>query len=134
MASGNADSTTSVESSAQQHVDNGDFDKAESAYRELVDVRTKSEGPEGAIRESYSLGGILLKQRKYAEAETILRQVMKALEERPNGRETGSFIEQEAGTASGLSEALRGQGKINEANDMADKASTLREKASQVAA
>lgn len=63
----------------------------------------------------------LLAEKKYADAITIFRQVVKA-EENLGGTENGAL----ASDLTGLSEALRAQGEVAEANDLKKRADRIK--------
>ena len=78
---------------------NGDTDVARSAYQRLLDSHPK---PDLAAEANAGLAQLLLKEKKYAEAEPLLRS---ALERDPR----------DAGLTAQLATALLGQGKTDEA-------------------
>jgi hypothetical protein len=92
------------------------YDSAEQVYRHITDAVQEHEGKDATYLDCYNLSSVLALQRKYAEAELILRNMLNFLVKRNVGIDDGNFLEQERGTVGLLIQSIRGQGRTGEAN------------------
>lgn len=91
-----------------------DLQILEADRRAEYERQVSIEGPLAASREAYNLSAILVQQQKWTEAEPLLRELLKDLQERETGRETTNFILQEAATMRLLGSSLVGLGREEE--------------------
>lgn len=129
MASTTQEQLTDLASKASAHVNNKEYEEAEPLYQQLIDHRTKSEGSEATYGDKYNLAVCLIQQKRYTEAEPVLREVLKGLEARETGRDTPDFMEQEAATTRNLAETLKALGKTEEGEKMQAKSEEMSAKA-----
>ncbi|KER00929.1 hypothetical protein AUEXF2481DRAFT_35187 [Aureobasidium subglaciale EXF-2481] len=104
---------TDMTSEALRHVSLGDLARAEESYQHIIPVMQQQEGTEAASRELYNLSNVRIQQQEYSEAESILRDLLVPLAQRPVDEDTVHFLEQEAGSVRMLSQSLSGQSKVN---------------------
>lgn len=131
MASTTQEQLSDLASKASAHMNKKEYEKAESLYQQLIDLRTKSEGSEATNGDKYNFAACLIQQKKYAEAEPVLREVLKGLEARETGRDTPEFMEQEVATARNLAETLKALGKTEEGEKMQAKSEEMYAKATK---
>jgi hypothetical protein len=92
---------------------------AENHYRRIIDTVEKYEGREATYADRYNLAHVLVMRHKYQEAESILRDTLKYLAQRPADDDDSShLLEQEDGTVRLLVQSLQGQGKNEEADKL----------------
>ena len=109
--------TTSREEAADLTT-GGHLNLAEENYRYIVDTIQQHEGTEATYADRYNLSNVLVMQHKHAEAEPILRNMLKYLAKRPVGNDPDHFLEQEEGTIRMLVESVKGQGRDEEAKKL----------------
>lgn len=131
MASTTQEQLTDLASKASAHVDKKEYEKAEPLYQQLIEHHTKTEGSEATYGDKYNFAACLVQQKKYGEAEPVLRDVLKGLEARETGRDTPEFMEQEAATARNLAETLKALGKTEEGEKMQAKSEEMSAKATK---
>jgi tetratricopeptide (TPR) repeat protein len=92
----------------------GQYAKAEAVYRELLAQARKSYGPKGprTVAAMCMVGLTVLKQRRWSEAEPMLRECLATLEKTQRDA-AGIFV-----ARSQLGESLFGQGKYAEAESL----------------
>ena len=108
MVGRSEDELAAMESDASQLYEHERYNEAENLYRQICDIRKERSGPEAALRDKHNLSATLVKQQKFQEAEPILRRLHGYLNQRTSGRESETFIEQEAACLSLLRQALEG--------------------------
>ncbi|TKA77842.1 hypothetical protein B0A49_01450 [Cryomyces minteri] len=87
--------------------------QAETTYRQLLEAHERTMGPDKSWAVSNNLGLVLNQQKKYAEAEAILRPLLPRLQGR-----MGKDSPQALGCLRHLMEAVGGQGRYKEAEEM----------------
>jgi tetratricopeptide (TPR) repeat protein len=126
-----------MSTAADKHYQTGQYDQAEDLYRKIISKRHEIEGAAAADSGwsySHNLAGVLIKQKKYAEAESITKELIPNYLSR-DGPEEGSqeakiqaFPQQEISAILLLAQALEGQGKHAEAKEKAESALASAEK------
>jgi hypothetical protein len=91
---------------------------AENHYRRIIDTVEKYEGREATYADRYNLAHVLVMRHKYQEAESILRDTLNYLAQRPIDDDSSHLLEQEDGTIRLLVQSLQGQGKNEEADKL----------------
>lgn len=104
--------------------------EAEQLYRRILHARSEAEGPDAARRDQYNLASVLVREGKFDEARSLLREVLAFLEAREN-RNRRQFMEQEAATMRLLVQTL-GDGQSDEVKRLRDSASRLEESAASM--
>ncbi|KAI5269610.1 hypothetical protein E4T47_06962 [Aureobasidium subglaciale] len=104
---------TDMISEAERHVSLGDLARAEELCQRIIPIMQQQKGPEAIPRELYNLSKVLVQQQKYSEAESILRDLLLSLAQRPVNKDNVHFLEQEAGALRMLSQSLSGQDKVD---------------------
>jgi tetratricopeptide (TPR) repeat protein len=122
---------------ADLHYRAGQYEQAEELYRKIISKRYELEGAiaaDSGWSYSHNLAGVLVKQKKYAEAESITRELIPMYASR-FGPEEGSqeakiqaYPQQEISVILLLAQALEGQGKHEEARANAESALARAEK------
>lgn len=97
--------------------------EAEWLYRRILNACSSSEGPDASRRDQWNLASVLVKEGKYMEAESILREIWAYLEAR-SGRTKKHFMEQEIGTLR-LLEMCLGEEKAEEKGTLGKLATQL---------
>jgi hypothetical protein len=108
----------SYRDSAIRSINNLEFNSAEQAYRHIIDTVQEHEGQDATYLDRYNLSNVLVLQRKYVQAEPILRDMLNFLVKRDVGADSAHFLEQERGTVGLLIQSIRGQGRTAEANKL----------------
>jgi hypothetical protein len=103
---------------AVRFINNMQYDRAEQAYRYIIDTIQVYEGQDATYLDRYNLSNVLVLQRKYAEAEPILRDMLNFLVQRDVGIDDGRFLEQERGTVGLLIQSIGGQRRTEEADKL----------------
>jgi hypothetical protein len=109
---------------AVRFINTMEFNSAEQAYRHIIDTIQQHEGQKATYLDRYNLSNVFVLQRKYAEAESILRDMLNFLVKRNVGVDDGHFLEQERGTVGLLIQSIRGQGRTGEADNLMADASS----------
>jgi hypothetical protein len=108
----------SYRDAALRFINSHEYNSAEEAYHHIIDKIQQHEGQEATYMDRYNLSNVLVLQRKYAEAEPILRDMLNFLVKRNVGVDNGHFLEQEHGTVGLLIQSIRGQGRTGEADKL----------------
>jgi tetratricopeptide (TPR) repeat protein len=85
----------------------GEYASAEATYRELINLAEK---PLATLGAQSNLGFVLNKEKKYAEAAAVLRDLLPLMKERFGEDDSRSL-----GCLRHLMEAVGGQGRVDEA-------------------
>jgi tetratricopeptide (TPR) repeat protein len=105
-----ADTLATMHNLGLAQIELGSYSDAERTYRELTPLYEK---PVASLAARSNLGLVLNKQRKYDEAETLLRSLLSELRERFAADDPRVL-----GCLRLLMEAIGGQGRIDEALEM----------------
>lgn len=100
---------TVLESQASKSCQLANYDEAEHTYRRLIDLRADEEGIEATYRDRFNLSATLVKQRKFQDAETSIREVLAFLTSRTKEEAPEHFQAQEDAACRILEEAVAGQ-------------------------
>lgn len=99
------------------------FNEAEQLYRQIMHAHSQAEDFDAARRDQYNLGSVLVRQRKFDDAEPLLRDLLAYLEAR-SVRNRKHFMQQEAATTRLLVQTL-GERQQEEATRLSEVASRL---------
>ncbi len=108
-----------------------DLEVLEKTRRAALEAQVAANGPQSATADAYNLAVVLVRGQKWTEGELLLRALLKDLQERETGRETSSFMYQEAGTMELLASCLAGLGREDEAQQVQGEAMELKQQAEQ---
>jgi tetratricopeptide (TPR) repeat protein len=108
------------------------YEQAEQTYKMMNQLGSIWNGEDSIwdTRTSYNLPAVLVAQKKYAEAEPILRRHLPGIESRtrPDGtdkQDLSHFLQQDIGSKRLMVETLNGLGKYDEADPIAKKGFAL---------
>jgi tetratricopeptide (TPR) repeat protein len=128
-----------VEELAGQYFHLKEYEQAEQTYKMMNQLGSTWNGEDSIwdTRTAYNLPAVLVAQKKYAEAEPILRQLLVAVESRtrPDGtnkEDLSIFLQQDIGSRRLMVETLNGLGKHDEADPIAKKAFALVDKLDEI--